>query len=189
MRRGRERLLDAYRDGALSEWQRRRIESRLARDPASAERVRATQVLGSAVRGAWNDGPASLSPEYLIATLRPEMVRIDAELSGRARVGPWLAWIGAELRSFVPSRAPLLAGAAALALFFAFPSLVEPPGRELPVSRLSNFVVHQTTSIYDLAQEDTPLLILESEDGSTLIWFMEPPEELSSFPTVADGWA
>jgi len=41
---------------------------------------------------------------------------------------------------------------------------------------------------YDLAQGDKPLLILEGTDGSTVIWVLDDPDQLS-FASDADGWA
>ena len=96
----------------------RRAERRLAADPESAGRVAETEQLGRAVRSAWSDGPRSPSPEYLIAALRPELVRIDAELGGRQRLAAFLERLVADARAALPSPAVAAGACAALLLLF-----------------------------------------------------------------------
>ena len=187
MRRHLEKWLDAFRDGALSETQMRRAERRLAADPESAGRVAETEQLGRAVRSAWSDGPRSPSPEYLIAALRPELTRIDAELGVRQRLAAFLERLVADARAALPSPAVAAGACAALLLLFTVPTLMDPP-HALPHTQLSNFRVPETTPIYDLAQGERPLMIFEGPDGSTVIWILDPLEQLS-FSWLADGWA
>ncbi len=188
MRRGLERRLDAYRDGALTASERERLAQRLAADPASARRVRSTEQLGEAVRLSWNEGPPSPSPEYLIAALRPELRRVEAELGRAGRLAGFAERLAHELRALLPSPALGAAALAGLLLFFTFPSLVEPPHGALPASTLTRFSVPETATIYDLAQDEMPLMILQDEDGAAVIWILENPEQLFQSPGV-DGWA
>lgn len=188
MRRFWEWRLEAYRDGALSGRQRRRVERRAESDPASARHLRATEALGAAVRAAWTEGAPAPSNEYLIAALRPRMAQIDAEL-GKRPARRWLGALGLGLR---PLPAVAFAGAALVALYLALPRLVEPPGSALSppstaVAETPDLAPGQ--GIYDLAQGDSPLMILEAEDGSTVIWILEDGEQLSLFPASRDGWA
>jgi hypothetical protein len=188
MRRGLERRLDAYRDGALTTAERERLAQRLAADPASAERVRSTEQLGQAVRLSWTEGPPSPSPDYLIAALRPELRRVDAELGRAGRLIGFAERLVEELRALLPSPALGAAALAGLLMLFTFPSLVEPPHQALPASSLTNFSVPETATIYDLAQDEMSLMILQDEDGAAVIWILEQPEQLFEAPVV-DGWA
>ncbi len=195
MRRRLERRLDAYRDDAVSAGERGRLERRIAADPRAARRVREIELLGRAVRGAWTEGPNPPSPEYLIASLRPELRRIDADLAPEGGLGLLLGRLREGLLGFRPVPAAALGACAALLIFIAFPALFAPPeGVPLRETRLRNFALPEPEPaallpIYDLAQEERPLMILEGEDGSTVIWILEDPEQLSSAPLVADGWA
>lgn len=188
MRRGLERRLDAYRDGALTTAERARLARRLAAEPASADRVRTTEQLGQAVRLSWNEGPPAPSPEYLIAALRPELRRVDADLGRAGRLIGLAERVVEELRALLPSRALGAAALAGLLLFFTSPSLIEPPHRALPASTLTNFTVPETATIYDLAQDELPLMILQNEDGAAVIWILKNPEPLFELPDV-DRWA
>ena len=193
MRRARERRLDAYRDGELSPGARHSVERSLARDPEAARRVDDTERLGRAIRAAWSEGPPVPSPDYLIAALRPELRRIDREL---AEVGALSRLLGRLRQGLQPAPAGAFAAACALALFLflALPSLL-PSDLAAPTPSI---VAQAPTGsvagseafapIYDLAQSDQPLMILQGADGSTVIWVLNDPEPLSALPG-ADGWA
>ncbi len=195
MRRSLERRLDAYRDGAVSAGERGRLERRIAADPLAAGRVREIELLGRAVRGAWTEGPNPPSAEYLIASLRPELRRFDAELAREGGLALLLGRLRDGLLGFRPVPAAALGACAALLIFFAFPAQFAPPeGVTLRETQLRDFALPEpepavVMPIYDLAQGESALMILAGEDGSTVIWILEDPEQLSSAPLVADRWA
>ncbi len=180
MNRRSSKRLDAYRDGELSPQLRERVERRLASDSGAARHVERTAAVGSTVCDAWREGPAAPSPEFMIALLRPELDRVDAELAGRA-------WLEPLRRLLRPVPAGALAAACAVLLLLVLPAElgqrvnpVQPPFAQSDVSG-------EATPIYDLAQGEQPLMILKGEDGSTVIWILEDVENLSGL--VADGWA
>lgn len=186
MKRRLQRKIDAYRDGALSERMRGRIERRISSDAEAQRRVRETEGLGQAIRDAWTEGPRSPLPEYVIARLRPELDRVDADLLGSS-----LLYRLRQLLRPVPASA--LAGAAAAGLFFA----LQPPPEVIP-SAQAEWVVDDPepiaqatapeTPVYDIAQGDSPIMIFEGRDGSTVIWILDEPDQLSLAPDL-DGWA
>ena len=187
MKRRTEKLLDAYRDGALAPRKRERVEQWLRGEAGARERVEQIDGIGRAVRAAWTDAPPAPAPEYLIAALRPELTRIDAELASDTllrRVSGWLT----ELRRPLPAAA--LVGACALALFALLPAdAVQPniPGLAQKFQIKAGGSV-TASPFYDLAQGDKPLLIFEGKDGSTVIWVLDDPDQLSR-GSDSDGWA
>ena len=183
MNRRSSKRLDAYRDGELSPRLRERVERRLASDSGAARHVERTAAVGSAVRDAWREGPPAPSPEFMIALLRPEMDRLDAELAGAARLGAWLELLRRLVR---PVPAGVLA-AACTVLLLVLPSEVGQGVNPVLEPLAESDVSGEVTPIYDLAQGEQPLMILKGEDGSTVIWILEDAENLSGF--VADGWA
>ena len=188
MRRSLEQRLDAYRDGALSEAECERLAKRLAADSESADRVRSTELLGQAVRLSWTEGPPAPAPEYLIAALRPELRRIDSELGRAGRLAGLAERLAHELRALLPSPTFAAAALAGLLMLFTAPSLLEPPHGSLRASSLTNFSIPEVATIYDLAQGEQPLMILQDEDGAAVIWILETPEPLFQQPS-ADQWA
>jgi hypothetical protein len=55
-----------------------------------------------------------------------------------------------------------------------------------PVAPLA---LESPSAIYDLAQEDSPLMVFEAADGSTVIWMLEGDDNVSHDPSTRDGWA
>jgi anti-sigma factor RsiW len=192
VKRRLEKKLWAYRDGDLSERARARVEQRVDRDPEVASALRDAGVLGDAIRGAWNEGPCAPAPEYLIAALRPELTLIDEELRAP---GPLGRAVHALRSALSPMPAAVLAGACGLALLIAVPSLFVPPGSGSVPNTVARYRVlpvivgesSSETPIYDLAQGESPLMILEGEDGSTLIWILDEPDQVSG--VSGKGWA
>ncbi len=197
MKRHHEKKIEAYLDGATSFREGQRLERQIREDDAARRHLEMTQALGRGIKQAWSEGPPGPSPEYLIAALRPEMDRSDAERSRRPRWEGTTERLAALLRP-VPIAA--IAGAAALVLIvvtsLGVPQgdqgldlgktarIQEPPSAQ-PVAHSAAF--DSPTTIYDLAQGDSPLMIFEADDGATVVWLLEE-EGLSSLATPA-GWA
>ena len=176
MNRRTSKRIAAYRDGALSDSERSAVEAQLQSDPEAARELKQTEALGAAVRDAWSDGPASPSPEYLIASLRPELDRVDRQLEASR---PWSQlWDSMrEAVQAVPGFA--LAGACALAVLYFIPSAPGNPDRISAASTMNEFAVETPVfPVYDLAGEH-PILLLEGQDGSPVIWILENPDEIS----------
>ncbi len=204
MRRSRERDLDAYLDGALSEVAARRVEQRLASDPEAQRHLAGRQALSALTREAWCEGPAAPAPEYLIAALRPAMSGVDVELEQeRAPRWPGLrGWLGpvpaaglgvaavALALAVLPARdpgsqprasAPLALAADAPPAGLARTATVDP-------ALEAEAVFGVPSTVYDLALgEDSPVMVFGTEDGSTVIWLIEEEDSVSLAPG-AGGW-
>jgi anti-sigma factor RsiW len=205
VKRGRERKLEAYRDGALGESDRRRVERDLAQDLDAARYVKRSAALGSLIRDAWSEGPAAPSAERLLASIAPEMRRIDAERRPTSAAGRSLAALLSWLRDGrdVLSGGWLAAGGAVAAVCVAallmvprtmdsdasayIPDAVArfvAPAPSVPVQLASDsaadtgplFIGEMSwpSAVYDLAQEDAPLMV--SEKNGAIVIFMGEPE-------------
>lgn len=190
MKRRDEKRIEALLDGAAREGDERWVGA----DAERAAYLSRTRALGRVISEAWTEGPPAPSPEYVISALRPEMARIDAERAARRplrrvseRASQWLR----------PLPIAALAGAAGLALV-VLTSLNPPPDSSsairlgaaeslaaAPVARSADF--DSPTTIYDLAQGNSPVMIFEADDGATVLWMLED-EGLSGLG-VAPGWA
>jgi hypothetical protein len=176
-----ERRIEAYVDDALSSRQRARLERRLSRDPQAARLLESKRGLGRVVRAAWAlEAAAEPAPpaEALIAAVRPALARIDAEISTeRSR-----RTFADALRELATGRPLPSLAAAAVALvilgFVALPLVPWGPDARSPVAKA---VEHGT--VYDLEQGQHPLMVLEGEDGATIIWILEDDDaEAHRFP-------
>jgi len=212
----KQRRVEAYVDGALSERDRTRVERQVQVDTGCERHLRQTRALGAIVRDAWTEGPPAPPVEQWMPALRREMARIDAE---RASVGEWSSW-RSRWRALWGSLDMLPAGAAtaavglALALYLwptsdvpqdllraeapsaasqaaeqARRTINGPARAAVPATNAVTAAVPAggPASVYDLAQGETPLLLLEAEDGSTIIWLLES-DELSR-AHEGKGWA
>jgi hypothetical protein len=202
VRRGRERKLEAFRDGALAESQRCRIERDLEQDLEASQYVERSAALGTLIREAWSEGPSAPSADRLLAAIAPEMRRIDAERDSSSAAGRSLDGLGRWLRDGLDAVSGkwLMAAGAAAAVFAAFlmapatmdprtdallPAAVErfaaapPPGVPVRLAASSDrgpeFVgeLGWPSAVYDLAQEDVPLMVSE-KDGAIVILLGEP---------------
>jgi hypothetical protein len=207
MQPSRERTLDAYRDGALSERRRERIARRLADDPDAERFLRGRTALGDLVRDAWNDGPPPPDPDRLLAALRPAMRRIDAERAKERR--PWRViqrvaqeWAVVCRRALAPAG---LAAAAMAALVLVQPGTLNRPRQvqhvvAMPMGPQAIEELRWPSSVYDLAQEDVPLMVYE-KGGATVFFFggapppglpdealPDPAEDLSNASGLREGW-
>jgi anti-sigma factor RsiW len=173
----RERRIQAYRDGELSARSRQAFERRLDSDAQARAELRNGEALGHVVREVWNEGPAAPRVDLVIQALRPEMVRIDTELSERPGLRSWLS----RFRETLGPVPLALAGAAAmLALALASPGLwsaADGVGSGLSTAGIAAPAMTSPSAIYDLSQEGAaPLMIFEAPDGSTVIWILENPD-------------
>ena len=206
MKRGRERKLDAYRDGALGEADRRRVERDLARDLDAARYVQRSTALGSLIRDAWSEGPPAPSADRLLASIAPEMRRIDAERRPTSTLGRALAALTGRLRDGLDGVGGrwLAAGgavAAVCAALLMIPGAMDPvtsadipesvarfvaPAPSVPVQLASDsaadtgplFIGEMSwpSAVYDLAQEDASVMVSE-KDGAVIIFMGEPDPE------------
>jgi hypothetical protein len=213
MRRRRERLLDAYRDdrAALSARERARVESWLRDEPSARRRVERTDRIGRTIRSAWTDVPPAPSAEYFLAAIRPELRRIETERAAGRAPRVW-GWRGRALGR-PASLAAFMAVAAAMAAVALWPGdLPTAPGMETRVAKLDPAAgaaepggaaggapaaepggaeagsLDSPSAIYDLAQEEAPLMVFEAPDGSTVIWMLEGDDDVSRALTGRDGW-
>ena len=215
MRRGRERKLEAYRDGALAESERRRIERDLERDLEASRYVERSAALGTLVREAWSEGPSAPSADRLLAAIAPEMRRIDAERAPSSAAGGGLDGLGRWLRDGLDAVSGkwLVAAGAVAAVFAAFlttPATMDPrtdavlpavverlvaaPQASAPVRLAAEldtgpeFVgeLGWPSAVYDLAQGDVPLMVSE-KDGAIVILLGEPEPVPSDDVSSAHG--
>jgi hypothetical protein len=200
MRGRRERLLDAYRDDPeiLSAPERARVRGWLEADPDARGRLGIVEALGRSVHAAWTETPQAPPVEYFLAAIRPELRRIDAERAGRrtSRLGRWREPLR---RRAVPLAAiAACAAVAALALWPGLRPATPAEGKRVTAvpsapSTISfpgaTASVDSPSAVYDLAQEDEPLMVFEGPDGSTVIWMLEGDDNVSRHPFPADGWA
>jgi anti-sigma factor RsiW len=177
-RRRLERQLGAYRDGELSPERREGLTQHLERDADAGRLLARGEALSRVVREAWIDGPPVPDTEQLLAGLRPELARVDAEIeSGHG------AWTTAIRRAFAISPTPALAGAAALVvaalLFFSLS----------PTGIGGTAVAAAEPTIYAL-DADFPLLVFEpeDEDAATVIWVLEGSDDLSQDLVAGGGF-
>ena len=178
MRRGRlERQLGAYRDGELSRERREGLAERLERDADTGRLLARGEALSRVVREAWIDGPPAPDTERILAGLRPEFARVDAEIeSGHG------AWTTPIRQAFAVSPTPALAGAAALVVAALLLFTLSPIGiGGIPVAAAE-------PSIYALGG-DYPLLVFEAEgdDAATVIWVLEGSDDLSQALVASGG--
>ena len=171
-----DRKLEAYRDGALSPRERRKLEARLEDDPEAAFSLRRGEALGQAIRTSWTEGPQAPTPEMLIASLRPKLAVVDRELEARPK---WLRFFDSTRGSVQAVPGFSLAAACALAMLYFMPSGADPHLADgtAAASVTEMKVENPAYPIYDLAGEH-PLMILEGEDGSTVSWILDQPEQL-----------
>jgi hypothetical protein len=219
VKRGRERKLEAYRDGALSAVERKRVEHDLQKDVEGARYLERSIALGSLIRESWSEGPEAPSAERLLASIAPELRRFDAERAQRGGfrrlADRWTSGVRDALDSFVRPWATAAGTVAvvAVAVFALMPRGVDPdagrvqtalsfiapppvPGGSVPMLLASdgaNFdgELSWPSAVYDLAQEDIPLMVSE-KNGAIVIMLGEPappPSDDISGVTSREGWA
>jgi AcrR family transcriptional regulator len=215
MRPSRERKLDAYCDDALSQRQRARLDRRIEADPEAERFVRGRAALSDLVRESWTGGPPPPDPDRLLAAIRPAMRRIDAERAAARR--PWGVAVSDWLRGWRHALSPAalapagLAAAAMAGMLLAGPGTLNRPreAHHILAERSGPQAVEELrwpSSVYDLAQEDVPLMVYEKA-GATVFFFgdasppaqpfgvpgveplPDPAEDISHTSELLEGWA
>lgn len=161
-RRPSEQMLQAYHDGELGRFARRRVERQLAASPEAREELRGLALVGELVR---ESQTTATEPDLWSAIARELPAAPPAGSAGReARPGlsdvvsDALGWL------FRPAGAAVAAAAAAaLALFVLSGS--EPAG--------------VTDVVQYLDPGDNSVMLLQGEDETTVIWLMEPATDTS----------
>jgi anti-sigma factor RsiW len=208
-----DKRLSAYLDGALENAKRERLEREIERDPALQKQLRRTQSLGSLVRESWSEGPAAPAPEFLIATLRPQIAAIARERRARPS---WQRGLELARMQFVHwfGPTPLVASAAAAFLvalailpratgpipdMTGGPIVVAPASAPALTSRhhagfspvvLSPepaFSRDAAAGVYDVAPGENPAMLFQNEDGSTSLWLLDD-DDLSLRMQQMDRW-
>jgi len=188
MKRRDEERIEAYRDGALAPRRHATVERSLRDDPEHAGHLRRTEALGDLVREVWSEGPPAPRADMVIQSLRPALARVDAELEDAPSLRLW--W--RRLRdSLGPVPIAAAAATAVVALALAGPELVRGPDSGLSTAGVAPALVSpgvgSPTAIYDLSQDGPrPLMIFQGDDGSTVIWILDIPDEPSTAVT-SDG--
>jgi len=151
-RRPSEETLQAYYDGELGFFARRRVARQVAASPEAQAELRGLALVGELVR---ESEAATVGPD-LWAQIALELPRrpIEAAPEARASLSDALGWL---LR---PAGAAVVAAAAVAAGIFLL-SGSEPAG------------------VVDVVQYldpgDNSVMLLQGEDDATIIWVMEPP--------------
>ena len=153
-RRPSEEMLQAYHDGELGFWARRRMERQIAASPEIQEELQGLSLMGELVRESQAAGAAGPDLWSEIARRLPSQPPLGADADGeRASFSDALGWL------FRPAGAALAAGAIAAAVIFTLTGN-EPTG-------LADVVQY-------LDAGDNSVMLLQGEDDATIIWVMEP---------------
>jgi hypothetical protein len=212
-----DKRTSAYLDGALAEPRRDRFERELERDPALQEQLERSRALAQLVREAWTEGPAAPPPELLIAALRPQLAAISRERRARPAWQQALDGWRIRLSSWLGPMPLATSGVLAFLLALAFlprpdgpiPNLsaLLPSGRvefgsaplssaPLPSTRFvapraqfspANLSQDTAAGVYDLSPGESPAMIFQSDDGSTILWLLED-DDLSFLLERSDRW-
>lgn len=187
--RGRrlERRVRAYLDGALEGAERDRIEQLVETDPEAIRVSRRHRALTMGVRAAWSEGPAGPDHANLMASIRPEMMRIDAEIVGRPAFS---SAIGALREALRPLRVPVLAGSVAAVAFLMYVVVPVDPGIGNPtVAGSATSMAQAQETIYDLRSDDGAVMIFEAEGGATVIYVLDESDRRSKQPLPTLDWS
>ncbi len=188
MTRRREKWLDAYRDGALTDEERLRVERELEADGQSAERIRQTDLLGRAIRESWAEGPSAPAPQQTIQAIRPALREVDAEIEARSSIWRFSTRLGDWLRP-VPVAALATVALVVLVLTRIQPAPVSPVVTASLIPLTTELAwADSPEAVYDLEQEGAPLMVFEGVDGSTIFWILDD-DGMSLSVSAKDGKA
>ncbi len=161
------------------------IRGRLGLPPAENE------PLSRLVREAFPEGPAAPAVETLLRTLRPGLARVDRELEDLTPAKP--GWREVLRGLLAPATVGGLSGAAAVVVLALVLLRVEPgsvPAPEAapqPDTIASAFPIADDASPISDLQSESPLLVFEGDDGTTVIWVVEGGEDLSRTSVASRG--
>lgn len=147
--------LEAYRDGELSFWARRRVERALRRDPALRRRLEALESIGTLLR----EADAEAETPDLWAGIRLRLVQEDARreaAAGRSWLDAWRRPIG------VAALGAMAAGSIALALLLTPEATAPPSVRPAPPG-----------SVRWIDARGNPMMVLRDDREATIIWIPE----------------
>jgi len=162
-RRPSEETLQAYHDGELGFFARRRVARQIAASPEAQEELRGLALVGEWVRE--SQPAASASAPDLWAEIARELPArpVGAAAAGEAAEGrPGLADVLGW--AFRPAGAAVAAAAAAVAAIVVL-SGGEPAG--------------QMDVVQYLDPGDNSVMLLQGQDDATIIWVMEPALDTS----------
>jgi hypothetical protein len=212
-----DKRLSAYQDGALGDAKRDRLERELESDVALQKQLKRGRALAHLVREAWTEGPAAPAPELLIAALRPQLAAISRERRARPAWQQTLELVRVRLANWIGPAPLATSAVAAFLLALAFlprpsgpipnlsallPSEQSPlPSLPLthapePSSRLvaprtpfapANLSQDAAAGVYDLSPGESPAMIFQNDDGSTILWLLED-DDLSILLERMDRW-
>jgi anti-sigma-K factor RskA len=149
-RRPDEETLQAYYDGELGFFARRRVARQIAASPEAREALRGMALVGELLR---ESQAAAVGPDLWAAIARELPARpVEARAAGRESLSETLGWL------FRPAGAALAMAAAAAAIFVLSGS--EP--------------AHVADVVQYLDAGDNTVMLLQGEDDATIIWVMEP---------------
>lgn len=148
--------LEAYRDGELSFWARRRVERALQRDPALRRRVEALDSIGTLLR----EADAEAETPDLWAGIRLRLAQEDAKRAVESGAGSWLdAW---RRPMGIAALGAAAAASVALALLLT-PEAAPPPSvRPAPPG-----------SVRWIDARGNPMMVLRDDREATIIWVPE----------------
>jgi anti-sigma-K factor RskA len=148
--------LEAYRDGELSFWARRRVERALRRDAALRRRLEALESIGTLLRERDTEGE---TPD-LWAGIRLRLVQEDAKREAAEAARSWLdAW---RRLLGVAALGALAAGSVALALLLTPEAAAPPSVRPAPPG-----------SVRWIDARGNPMMVLRDDREATIIWVPE----------------
>lgn len=212
-----DKRVSAFADGALEGARRERMERELERDPVLRETLERTQSLGRLVREAWTEGPPAPPTDFLIASLRSELAKIDRERRARPAWQQSLERVRITLAHwFGPAPIAASAAAAFLLALVVLPRAMEQVGgldAQLPgittshgTPGLSLFPAGSVSrsprsaapfapadysdgaaSVYDVAPSERPAMIFRGKDGSTVLWLLDD-DGVSYWLESMDRW-
>lgn len=155
-RRMSEETIQAYHDGELGWWARRRVERALAARPEVREQLQGLALVGQWVRDSQSAGPEPDLWADIARALPP-----TPATTGAASAEPGESWgLGDALGWLLRPAGAAVAVAAAAALVIFVWSGSEPAGRASVVQYLD--------------PGDNSVMLLQGEDDATFIWVMEP---------------
>jgi anti-sigma-K factor RskA len=156
-----EETLQAYHDGELGFFARRRVERQIAGSPEARETLESLALVGELVRESQATGPA---PD-LWADIARELPARPIEAAGPVAETARPSWVDAVAWLFRPAPAAVAAVAAAAVAIFVWSGNESATGMDV---------------VQYLDPGDNSVMLLQGQDDATIIWVMEPATDTSS---------